>query len=619
MLLSSKKRKTASFNEHTSLLCLLGYFDLLTDAHLFQNPSDVISTRRVSFILYFPDPQPWKPEYGGALELYPVSVAHEPEAVPTAVYPPNWNQFAFFPVIPGYSFHSVEEVVHPHASRLSIQGWFHRPGPEEEGFSQEVEDQEEEKRKAYSSAESLVSQKRTRGFVPYPDAAPAKEQEDAGAETLDMTSTVVPGAALSQEDLKFLSFFLNPAYLNPGVQQKLFNDFGDESNILLADFIKKDLAQVLERGLIDLDRRDNFRWFESSTPDKNKSTGKSGKELREHCKIQPYTIGTGPAKGTEDKWVLEGPPHHHRFLSLVDEQGAEVPRTLLGQNPALPTQVPETAEAVLSLLRSVLFPSPAFRAFLANVTQLIPLAARYPLWARRFRPGLDYTLAKKDESEAILHVNLGLTPSVADSLTLSTTTKSVQGLAAKRAKTVETPSSGGLSGKEIKDLRTKWDSGDAGGWECFMAPAEEDDDPAVYGSGSNGKKDQDDDAGEAETSEQADQNASKTGDVQPREGEEEEEEVVEMEEYNPEEDDFDGVLLNLTPQFNALNVVLRDEGVMHFVKYLSASAGGSRWDVEGEWRVGAIDTDDHDDDADGEGEDERDAETEKNQKGESTQ
>ena len=59
-----------------------------------------------------------------------------------------------------------------------------------------------------------------------------------------------------------------------------------------------------------------------------------------------------------------------------------------------------------------------------------------------------------------------------------------------------------------------------------------------------------------------------------------------------DEDDFDGVLLNVTPSFNTLNVVLRDEGVMRFVKYLGASAGGSRWDISAEYTVGAAEIED---------------------------
>ena len=57
---------------------------------------------------------------------------------------------------PGHSFHSVEEVAHPTHSRLSISGWFHRPQPDEPGFSEEDERREEEERKAHASAEGLV-------------------------------------------------------------------------------------------------------------------------------------------------------------------------------------------------------------------------------------------------------------------------------------------------------------------------------------------------------------------------------------------------------------------------------------------------------------------------------
>jgi len=38
--------------------------------------------------------------------------------------------------------------------------------------------------------------------------------------------------------------------------------------------------------------------------------------------------------------------------------------------------------------------------------------------------------------------------------------------------------------------------------------------------------------------------------------------------------------------------VLRDERVMKFVKYVSASAEGSRWDVCGEYEVGMVQAED---------------------------
>ena len=122
------------------------------------NHDDVIGTRRVSYILYMPLPygKSWKPEYGGALELYPVAEgAAEPLPTPTKSIPPSWNQFIFFEVQPGKSHHSVEEVVVEEGSegyqRLSISGWFHSAQPGEPGYEEDDKDA-----KMKSTREQLV-------------------------------------------------------------------------------------------------------------------------------------------------------------------------------------------------------------------------------------------------------------------------------------------------------------------------------------------------------------------------------------------------------------------------------------------------------------------------------
>jgi len=125
------------------------------------NHDDVIGTRRVSYILYMPLPydQPWRRDWGGALELYPVKEGPagvlEPEPMPTKSIPPSWNQFIFFEVQPGYSFHSVEEVVVEEGvdgrQRLSISGWFHAAQPGEPGYEPEATTE------VKSSLEQLVS------------------------------------------------------------------------------------------------------------------------------------------------------------------------------------------------------------------------------------------------------------------------------------------------------------------------------------------------------------------------------------------------------------------------------------------------------------------------------
>lgn len=127
------------------------------------NHDDVIGSRRVSYILYMPLPnyQLWQKDWGGALELYPVKEAAdgnlEPKPVPAKMIPPSWNQFIFFEVQPGRSFHSVEEVVvggegEDGRERLSISGWFHAAQEGEEGY-----DPERLTAEGKSSREQLVS------------------------------------------------------------------------------------------------------------------------------------------------------------------------------------------------------------------------------------------------------------------------------------------------------------------------------------------------------------------------------------------------------------------------------------------------------------------------------
>lgn len=95
---------------------------------------DVIGSRRISFILYLPDPdRKWKSHYGGGLRLYDTIMPNVPENDPCAKLVPQFNQIAFFKVNPGFSFHDVEEVkVDKH--RLSIQGWYHIPQEGDKGY-----------------------------------------------------------------------------------------------------------------------------------------------------------------------------------------------------------------------------------------------------------------------------------------------------------------------------------------------------------------------------------------------------------------------------------------------------------------------------------------------------
>ncbi len=366
----SAKKKDMSINDYRQ------------GCHLL-NHDDVISTRRVSYILYLPDPdQPWQPEWGGALELYPVKTKGTPDDVPSKIIPPKWNQFTFFTVQPGHSFHSVEEVVHPTQSRLSISGWFHRPQEGEEGFTTEDEKKEAEVEKEMSSLESLSAKENAKLFEAYPESCPPP----------------LPGSPLSQDEKRFLIQFLNPAYLVDKTQEQLFEQFGDDSHVLLSDILKKEIAQPLEKALRSADAKDGFQWWTS---------GKGETSAR----IQSHGVGTDRATDASARRSDGASPAH--LISNVTLFSLNRPH-----HPKLPTLHPRKSPAhsppmlanCSNCSAQSFSPSHAFRHFLANISQLVPLGAR-PVEARRFRPGLDYTLARSD-TEAVLDVTLNLTPDV---------------------------------------------------------------------------------------------------------------------------------------------------------------------------------------------------------------
>lgn len=127
-----------------------------------------------------------------------------------------------------------------------------------------------------------------------------------------------------------------------------------------------------------------------------------------------------------------------------------------------------------------------------------------------------------------------------------------------------------------------------------MAPHDGDEDPAVYHSASSKKKHDTEEAhihnGKNRGSSRHNTSVSngsggKNGDVDEEMATFDDAEASDSENEEDEEDGDDGTLLTVQPGFNRLMLALRDEGVMHFVKYVSAAAPGSVWDVCGEYEV----------------------------------
>jgi hypothetical protein len=188
-----------------------------------------------------------------------------------------------------------------------------------------------------------------------------------------------PSEGLSKEDVDFLSKYLHPTYLQPSSLLQAAESFASESTISLHDFLCDGIASKVEAALRRSDEVSGY-------------TSEAQKRPALH------------SSGLEHPWSVKGPPHKKRYCVLDRKIQNEL------------TQSPDnaTGQGILEALQNELFPSAPFRSWLTCVTSLIP--RRFHVEVRRFRPGLDYTLATSEEKEARLDVVLSLTPSRPDAL-----------------------------------------------------------------------------------------------------------------------------------------------------------------------------------------------------------
>jgi Rps23 Pro-64 3,4-dihydroxylase Tpa1-like proline 4-hydroxylase len=190
--------------------------------------------------------------------------------------------------------------------------------------------------------------------------------------------------------------------------------------------------------------------------------------------------------GVSTEWQLRGPAHMQRYL----EYQADVTSA-------------DDCQVIGSLLHHVkthVFESLQFARLLKRLTSLEQPTGIRSGEIRRFRPGLDYTVA---------HYGLMVDQSVLDATMCFV--------------------------YDENDENIVWESGDCGGFECYIAADDQDDD----------------DKGPAD-------------------------------EYN---EDDDTELLSVSASNNTLSLVYRDPGTMRFVKYVGSSAPSSRYDISMEYAV----------------------------------
>ncbi|KAJ2158186.1 putative component of NuA3 histone acetyltransferase complex [Coemansia sp. RSA 552] len=318
---------------------------------------DVIGDRRVSYIIYLPDPEVnggegWRPEDGGHLELYPreSDESWAPAVCPTERLCPRWNQIVFFTVLPGQSHHSVEEVAGEGKERLSIQGWFHYPQPGEPGYDP-------------NQMQSLWSA----GAVSTLSQVEAKRQREAGCVGDEFDgyahgAVAVDGPELDAEDREYLAQFINAEYLDPKIIAQVADRFTDESHIELGKFLDAGVSEKLAGLLQAIDKHDGV------------------------------DTGRIPVHGTGERgrWHAFGPPVIRRFMRL---DGPAVANSTVAGQAGVAVAGEAEATDLLARIRDM-FASRAYARWAAGITTLALNGRRGMV--RRFRPGLDFTLGTPD-------------------------------------------------------------------------------------------------------------------------------------------------------------------------------------------------------------------------------
>ncbi|KAG9204099.1 hypothetical protein G6514_001736 [Epicoccum nigrum] len=479
---------------------------------------DVIGSRRVSWILYLLDPdKTWKPEYGGALRLYPTehkktsdgSEVKVPSPEFSKVIPPAWNQLSFFTVQPGESFHDVEEVYRRNIDemeeddggrvRMAISGWFHIPQEGEEGYEEGLEEKLAEKSSLaqLQGGKADVFDEPQSNWVENPDW---EEQAKQGDDDVELT----------EDEIDFLIKYMNPQYLTPDTVEEVSEMFQDESSLRLAGFLSAKFSARLREYLESKDQE-----AEPSLPS------------------NPHNA--------DAKVGIARPPHKQRYLYRQAIQ----PRPAVGY--------PENSGMTpYDELVDNLFPHPAFSKWISLVTGAT--LTKSNILARRFRRGLDYTLATAyEDEEPQLEVTLGITPSKGwgdeDEAAGEEEEEPKQNGNSKKGK-----GKAKTNGKPESEEKQQEEE-EVGGYEMYMA-GEDDDDTA------------------------GDEPSTSTGAGQRRKAK------ADPAIYKSAGDDEDdGILFSQPAAWNQLAVVLRDRGVLRFTKYVSKSAKGDRWDVCGEYGV----------------------------------
>jgi Rps23 Pro-64 3,4-dihydroxylase Tpa1-like proline 4-hydroxylase len=256
-------------------------------------------------------------------------------------------------------------------------------------------------------------------------------------------------AEFQESDKEYLSKYLKPEYIDDEALDDIQKKFVNDSSVQLRNFLQD-------------------KWVPKMEPKKRSVYD------NEYYK-----------SGISAEWKLQGPAHKQRFLEYQPESESTDSCQMIG--------------SLMHHVKTQVFESQQFARYLRRLTSLDQPTGVRKGQIRRFRPGLDYTVA---------HYGLLVDQSVLDATMCFV--------------------------YDENDENMVWESGDCGGFECYI------------------------------------------------EADDEDEETGAADEYN---EDDDTELLSVSASNNTLSLVFRDPGTMRFVKYVGSTAPSSRYDISMEYEV----------------------------------
>ena len=507
---------------------------------------DVIGSRRVSYILYLTDPdKPWQANWGGALRLYPTDeekgedgkLYKVPRAEFSKVIPPAWNQLSFFAVQPGESFHDVEEV-------------YHRGEGAEEDDGGRV--------RMAISGWFHIPQEGEEGFEP--------GLEESLAEKSSLQQ--LQGKGEQFDDPK-------PHWIDPEVGNEQAAAKEDDDDEEEAEMTEEDLQFLL-----------NYMTPNYLTPDTveelnelftEESTAQMGNFLNK--KLAPRLRKQIESEAFKREFETSRPPHKHRYQYLASTSSVRPPPVGSEDDPH--------GDVLYNFL-----PSLAFRKWLALTTGLS--LKRCAVIARKFRRSLDYQLAqgyRGEQPQLEYCLNITPTPGWApeepedepeDDEDDEEDEESAPKNKGKGKEKAKAPKPEPEPKTEVED------EDNVGGYELYMA-------------GDDDEDDDDDDAGSDHGVDIPAKLQSATGAGDRRSAKKSRPKADPAIYKAAQDEEDDGILFSNPASWNTLSLVLRDRGVLKFVKYVSGKAKGDRYDFSGAVEVEDIDDDEDEEDDAGEG------------------